>query len=81
MTMKVVVASDPEREDLFAEIHHDDQPWAEVILDEGTKKFRLTIYPPSKGETHVFVLGEAERAIADAKAALISRGYYEGRGS
>ncbi|MFN2637432.1 MAG: hypothetical protein ABR585_10430 [Gemmatimonadaceae bacterium] len=77
MTMKVVVASDPDREDLFAEIQQDDQPWAELTLDSATKKFVLTIYPPGDGGAHVFPLSEAEQAIADAKDALTRRGYQQ----
>jgi len=78
MTMKVVVASDPDREDVFAEIQQDDQPWAELALDPETKKFVLTIYPPGDGTAHVFALSEVDRAIAEAKDALTRRGYREG---
>ena len=77
MTMKVVVASEPDREDLFAEIHQDDQPWAEIALDRMTKRFVLTIFPSATDDAHVFPLSEAVGAIAEARDALTRRGYVE----
>lgn len=75
MTMKVVIASEMDRDELFAEIHQDDQPWAEIILAPESERFILTIYPPANGAAHVFDLAEAEGALAEARDALIRRGY------
>ena len=75
MTMKVVVASEPDRDELFAEIHQDDQPWAEIALEPQGERFSITIFPPANGDTHVFELAEVEAVFAEAKDALIRRGY------
>ena len=75
MSMGVVIASDPDSDDLFAEIRQYDQPWAEVSFDASSGQFVLTIYPPDARKSHVFGLAEVEHAIAEAKAALRLRGY------
>lgn len=77
MTMKVVLASEPERDDLFAEIHFADQPWAEIALDSHTRRFILTLYASDSGVPHVFSLQDAEDAIAEARRALEVRGFVE----
>ena len=75
--MRVVVASDPDREELFAEIYYDDMQWAEIILDPLRKHFLLTIFPPMDRENWVFDLKDAESAIAEARAALERRAYHD----
>jgi hypothetical protein len=75
--MRVVIASDTEREDLFAEIHYDDFQWAEIILEPRSERFLLTLFPPMDREHWTFPLREAEAAIAEARAALEARAYRE----
>jgi hypothetical protein len=75
--MEVVIASDQERENLSAEIHVQDQPWAEIILNPSTGRFDLTIFPSEPGGTMTFDLREVEKAISEARAALAARGYTE----
>jgi len=76
--MRVVVADDGEREDLYAEIHYDDMQWAEIILDRTTGKFVIVLFPPMDRDHWTFGLAAAEAAIAEARSALESRGYREG---
>lgn len=75
--MNVLIGSDQERENLFAEIRHGDSTWADVVLNEETGRFELTIYALAEGEELKFELGEVEEALAEAKAALLARGYRE----
>ena len=75
--MRVVIASDPDREELFAEIHYDEMQWAEIILEPNRGRFLLTIFPPMDRENWVFELREAEAAIAEARTALETRAYQE----
>lgn len=75
--MRVIVADDQEREELFAEIHYDDFQWAELVFEPKTERFLLTVFPPTDREQWTFTLQDAERAIAEARAALEARGYRE----
>lgn len=74
--MDIVIASDPDRDDLHAEIHVAGQPWAEVIYDKGKEGYVVTIVPPEEGESWPsFDLVELRRALSAAKAALVRKGY------
>lgn len=74
--MEIVIASDQDRENLFAEIQVEGQPWLEVIYDEKKQAYMVTLFPPGDGEEWpVFDLAELRRALGDAKEALVQRGY------
>ena len=75
--MRVLIASDPDREELSAEIHYDDMQWAEIVLEPKRGRFLITVFPPSDRENWVFELRDAEAAIAEARAALEARAYNE----
>jgi hypothetical protein len=75
--MRVTIADDQEREELFAEIHYDDFQWAELIFEPKSRRFLLTVFPPTDREQWTFTLREAEQAIGEARAALEARGYHE----
>ena len=73
--MRVVIADDQERENLFAEIWADEGPWAEIILDSAQGQFVLTIFPAQNGKDLQFRLDEVEKALAEAREELTNRGY------
>jgi len=74
--MEIVIASDPDRDDLHAEIQVNGQPWAEVMYDKTKEAYVVTMIPPSEGEEGpVFDLVELRRALAAAKEALVTKGY------
>ena len=73
--MDVWIAND-DRENLFAEIHYDNEDWAEVIYDDERGAFTLTIFKPRDGkDSYVFLLSDVQEALAKAKQRLIDAGY------
>lgn len=73
--MDIVIASDPEREDLFAEVHDDGQPCAEVIWDQGRRTYLVTLFVGDSPDAWpVVALKELQRALSKAKQALMDRG-------
>ncbi|MGH9895870.1 MAG: hypothetical protein ACREA0_28565 [bacterium] len=48
--MEIVIASDPDRDDLHAELQINGQPWAEVIYDKTKEAYVVTFVPPAEGE-------------------------------
>lgn len=81
--MEIIIANDMERENLFAEIRDGDHTWAEVIYDDERGGYTLTIYPTGAGpdpkEWIVLDFDQALKALVEAKAALVLRGYPESR--
>ncbi len=74
--MEIVIASDRESDDLFAEIQVDGQPWAEVRYDRAKEAYVVTLFPPEEGEqAPVFDLVQLRRALFEAKDALVAKGY------
>lgn len=74
--MEIVIASDPDRDDLHAEIQVNGQAWAEVIYDKTKEAYVVAIIPPGEGEDWPwFDLVELRRALAAAKTALVKKGY------
>ncbi len=67
--MKVWIASDQEREKVFAELHHDGEDWAVVTQEEGS--FKLDIYPRVDGNPWVFDLMETIEALERARRRLL----------
>ena len=79
--MEIVLASDQERPNLFAEVHHEGRVWAEVLFDDDRQRYRLTIFPPGSGpdpaEYMEFDFEEAVGGLRDALEALVLRGFPE----
>jgi hypothetical protein len=73
--MEIVIGSDQERDNLFAEIHVEGQPWAEVIFQDARNAYGLTIFPRDDGGWLAFDLAETRQLLLDAKNALVARGY------
>jgi hypothetical protein len=82
--MEIVIASDQERPNLFAELHVAGQAWAELIYDAQKEAYLLTVFPGEDGEWLTFDLAEVRKALVDAevrkalvdaKDALVARGY------
>ena len=77
MNFTVTVASDNEREDLFAEICYGDQQWAEVIANSARGGFTIEIFAPEGAASYRFPLDTFQRAIEEARARLVALGYPE----
>lgn len=75
--MDVAIASDQERENLFAEIRQGDMVWDEIILGVDSGRFELTVFPSSDGDTIQAPLDEVLQALSEARAALEARGYHQ----
>jgi hypothetical protein len=74
--MDIVIASDPDRDDLHVEIQVSGQPWAEVMYDKTKEAYVVAMIPPEEGEDWpAFDLVELWRALAAAKKALVTKGY------
>ena len=73
--MQIVIASDRDRENLFAEIQIEDQPWAEVIFDDAARAYVLTIFGSSDPPWLTFDLAQVQTALREARSALVARGY------
>jgi hypothetical protein len=75
--MEIIIASDQEREELFAELYHEEEQWAEIIYDQVQHHFTIQIYAPLSAEKYTFKLTEMQKTLDDAKARLTSLGYHE----
>ena len=75
--MEIVVTSDQEREELFAEIYNGEEQWAEVIYDPLKEGFAIKIYAPTSGSSYVFSLSHVQKVIEEAKCRLTRLGYLE----
>ncbi|HET9292662.1 MAG TPA: hypothetical protein VLA95_07920 [Gemmatimonadales bacterium] len=73
--MEIVLASDQDRPNLFAELRVDGQPWAEVIYDAQREAYILTVLIGEERDWLSFDVAEVRRALAAAKDALVKRGY------
>jgi hypothetical protein len=65
----IKIASDTDREKVFAEIYYNEEEWAE-ISQEG-EKLLIALFPPFQGKYWEFPLDEALEAIAEAKKSLL----------
>ena len=68
--MRLVVATDPTRDHVFVEIQNDGQPWAEVIFDEASGRYMLTVFGGAEGRWPVFGLSEAVGMLDAARREL-----------
>lgn len=75
--LTIVVASDAERDDLFAEIWQGDVQWMEVIFDPMSKAFVVEIFAPHDGTKHICDLTKLQQALDEAKQRLLKLGYSE----
>ena len=74
--MEILIADDPQRDNLYAEIQLDGRTWAEVIFDDEKKGYVLTIFAgDSEDEWFTFDLAQARKVLLDAKNVLVARGY------
>jgi hypothetical protein len=73
--MSITVASDVERETLFAELWDGDEQWGEIVPDARTGAFTMTIYAPAAATSYTFDLAELQRSIEDATSKLLAMGY------
>lgn len=65
----IKIASDTDRENVFAEIYYNEEEWAE-ISQEGEKPL-IAFFPPSQEKYWEFPLDEALEAIAEAQKSLL----------
>jgi hypothetical protein len=68
--MAATIASDPQREDLFAELWHGDEQWAEIIRDPSMDALTIEIVALRSGGSYVFALADLGAALAEAKKRL-----------
>lgn len=73
--MEIVLASDQDRPNLFAELRVRGQPWAEVIYDAPREAYVVTVFVGDEQDWLTFDLAELRKALAEAKDALVGRGY------
>lgn len=72
--MDIVIASDQERPVVFAEIQKDGGTYADVIYSVEKEAYVLTLYG-TPDDYPSFDLAEFRRALDQAKAALVERGF------
>lgn len=75
MTTEILLASDQERPNLFAEVRIDGTVVADVVYDDGKESYRVTTYSGPGDEWISVDLAEFSRALLQAKAALVQRGF------
>jgi len=73
--VEITIASDMERNELFAELSHEDEQWGEIIYDPGLGIYKLEIFPSQAGRTISLNLDEAIRSLQMAKERLQRMGY------
>lgn len=64
----IKIASDTNREKVFAEIYYNGEEWAEISQEE--EKPSIAFFPPLQGKYWEFPLNDALEAIEKAKKAL-----------
>jgi hypothetical protein len=72
--MEIVIASDQERPTVFAEIQKDGGTYADVIYSAEQDGYVLTLYGAPDDYLSVD-LAEFRKALDEAKAALVERGF------
>jgi hypothetical protein len=74
--MEIIIGSDQDRPNVFVELRVRGQPWAELIFDNQKEAYILTVFTGEDEQDWLtFDLGEVRRALTEAKAALVERGY------
>lgn len=78
---EIVVASDAERDDLFAEVYHGGSNIAEVTNDPRRGTLMVELFASGTGAGTVYDLNELLAALQSAKRGLEEMGYPEQRRS
>ena len=73
MAIEIVLGSDPDRPNLFAELRHDNQVFADVMYDHAQEAYVVTLYAPAEERINVG-LAELGRALSRARQLLVDRG-------
>jgi hypothetical protein len=71
--MECIIVSDVDRDDVFAELYHEGEQWAEVQYDRKRREFLITVFPQTSGEPIHLRLTEMEEALEYAKQRLYPR--------
>jgi hypothetical protein len=74
---EIVVTSDPDREELFAELYIGGEQWGEVIFNRSSEMFEVTIFPARAGGTYVISMVMLEQQLREARQRLEQLGYVE----
>ncbi|MDQ2829497.1 MAG: hypothetical protein M3Y74_10665 [Chloroflexota bacterium] len=72
--IKVVYASDVDRDEFLAEFYSGDKQWAEMTYNTPSSKFILTIWDSSKNKNLVLDVADLERVLQVAKQRLTPLG-------
>jgi len=76
MDMDVVITSNKDSDDLWAEISYDNYYWAEIRWEAAQGEFITTIYAPLDGsDRYVFSLLDLQAALEHARQRLLELGY------
>jgi hypothetical protein len=70
-----VIASDAEREDLYADLSYGDEYWAEIVNDPARGVLTIEIFAPRSGNSRIFDLEELQTVLEEAKRRLVELGY------
>lgn len=73
--MKIEVTSYPDEDNLVAELWWRSKQWGEIIFDDDSASFLLTIYSPAQNQGCQFPLADALTALERAKDRLTQMGY------
>ncbi len=69
--MRIIIASDIDRDNIFAEIYHGDELWAEVFHDSENNQFKVKIFAPNSKEGYVFEVAQVQQILEKAKHSLL----------
>jgi hypothetical protein len=67
---RITVASDPDHEDLIAEIYFGDEFVALLSQENGFESIEVELHPRQNGQPHRFPLGDLQGALEKAKSRL-----------
>ena len=76
--LSIVIASDTEREDLFAEIYRGDTQVAEVANDPKRGVLVVEVFCPPSAGALTLDLDDLQEALAEGRRRLAQMGYPEG---
>jgi hypothetical protein len=73
--VEIVIATDPERENLIAQVMIEGLVWADVRYDDAGETYEVIVYSTGDEDSFVVDLAEAMEGLAQAKEVLIAHGY------